>query len=149
MPFFEVPVGCRHVLAFRQSVPSCSCRLCEVLAEEAVLRPFGKLYKGGVVCPAAVKDPHFGEGDIYYCDGAPDEVYGADGAFWVMGSFLRACVVGEYGVVRRRKWRLQVFPQAGVDAGGHTRMVEYPAWACAAGPLCGLEADHGDFGNFW
>ena len=40
---FEVPVGCLHVFASRQSVPRCSCRLCEVLVEEAVLRPFGKL----------------------------------------------------------------------------------------------------------
>ena len=62
--------------------------------------------------PAAVKDPHSGEGDIYYCDGGPDEVYGVDGAFGVMvevpaedrqGSFLRACVVAEYGVVRGRE----------------------------------------------
>ena len=22
-------------------------------------------------------------------------------------------------------------------------------WACVAGPLCGLEADRGDFANFW
>ena len=53
-----------------------------------------------------------GEGDIYYCDGGPDEVYGVDGAFGVMvevpaedrqGSFLRTCVVGEYGVVRGRE----------------------------------------------
>ena len=59
-----------------------------------------------MVCPAAVKDPHLGEGDIYYCDGGPDKVYGVDGAFGVMvevpaedcqGSFLWACVVGEYG----------------------------------------------------
>ena len=40
---FEVRVGCLHVLASRQSVPRCLCPLCEVLAEEAVLRPFGKL----------------------------------------------------------------------------------------------------------
>ena len=40
---FEVPVGCLHVSASGQSVPRCSCRLCELLAEEAVLRPFGKL----------------------------------------------------------------------------------------------------------
>ena len=40
---YEVPVGCLHVFAYRQSVPRCSCRLCEVLVEEAVLRPFGKL----------------------------------------------------------------------------------------------------------
>ena len=37
---FEVPVGSLHVLASRQSVPCRSCRLCEVLAEDAV---FGKL----------------------------------------------------------------------------------------------------------
>ena len=64
------------------------------------------------MCPAAVKDPHQGEGDIYHCDGGPDEVYGVDGAFGVMvevpaeerqGFFLRACVVGEYGVVRGRE----------------------------------------------
>ena len=60
------------------------------------------------MCPAVVKDPHFGESDIYYCDGRQDEVYGVDAAFRVMvevpaedcqGSFLWACVVGEYGVV--------------------------------------------------
>ena len=64
------------------------------------------------MCPAAVKGLHLGEGDIYYCDGGPDEVYGVDGAFGVMvevpaedrqGSFLRACVVDEYGVVRGRE----------------------------------------------
>ena len=70
----EVPVGCLHVLASWQSVLRCSCRLCEVLAQKAVLRPFGKLQEGGVVCPAAVKDLHLGEGDVYYCDGRPDEV---------------------------------------------------------------------------
>ena len=96
----------------RQSVPRCSCRLREVPAEEAVFRPFGKLEKGGVVCPAAVTDPPMGKGDVYYCDGGPHEVYGVDGAFGVMvevpaedrqGSFLRACVVGEYGMVRGRE----------------------------------------------
>ena len=65
-----------------------------------------------MVCPALVKDPHFGEGDVYYCDGGPNEIYGVDGAFGLMvevpaedlqGSFLRACVVGEYGVVRGRE----------------------------------------------
>ena len=65
-----------------------------------------------MVCPAAVKDPHLGEGDVYYGDGVPDEVYGVDGAFGVMvevpaedrqGSFLQACMVGEYGMVRGRK----------------------------------------------
>ena len=65
-----------------------------------------------MVYPAAVKDPHLGEGDVYYCDGGSDEVYGVDGAFGVIvgvptedrqGSFLRACVVGEYGVVRGRE----------------------------------------------
>ena len=40
---FEVLVGCFHVLASRQSDPRCSCRLCEVLAEEVVLRPFRKM----------------------------------------------------------------------------------------------------------
>ena len=33
------------------------------------------------MCPAAVVDPHLGEGDVYYCDGGPDEVYGVHGAF--------------------------------------------------------------------
>ena len=65
-----------------------------------------------MVCPAVVKDSHLGKGDIYYCDGGPDEVYGVNGAFGVMvevpaedrqGHFLRACVVGEYGVVRGRE----------------------------------------------
>ena len=85
------------------------------------------------------------------------EVYGVDGAFGVMvqvcaedrqGSFLRACVVGEYGVVRKREEKLQVVPQGRVHVGGHIRLVEYPAWACVAGPLCGFEADCGDFGDF-
>ena len=40
---FEVPVGCSYIFASRQSVSRCSCRLREVLVEEAVLRPFGKL----------------------------------------------------------------------------------------------------------
>ena len=40
---FEVSVGCSHVCASWQSVARCSCRLREVLAEEAVFRPFGKL----------------------------------------------------------------------------------------------------------
>ena len=39
----EFPGGCLHVCASRQSVSRCSCRLREVLVEEAVLRPFGKL----------------------------------------------------------------------------------------------------------
>ena len=38
-----VPVGCLHVFASWQSVPRCSSSLREVLVEEAVLRPFGKL----------------------------------------------------------------------------------------------------------
>ena len=110
-----------------------------------------------MVCPAAVKDPHLGEGDIYYGDGGPDEVHGADGAFGVMvevsaedrkGSFLRACVVGEYGVVWGREEKLEVVPQARVYVGGHARLVEYPAWACVAGLLCGVEADRGDLPDF-
>ena len=40
---FEVSVGCLHVFASWQSVSRCSCRLREVLVEEGVLRPFGKL----------------------------------------------------------------------------------------------------------
>ena len=36
------------------------------------------------MCPAVVKDPHLGEGDVYYRDGGSDEVYGVDGAFGVM-----------------------------------------------------------------
>ena len=40
---FEVSVGCSHVFASWQSVAHCLCRLREVLVEEAVLRPFGKL----------------------------------------------------------------------------------------------------------
>ena len=36
---FELPVGCFHVFASWQSVSRCSCRLREVLVEEAVLWP--------------------------------------------------------------------------------------------------------------
>ena len=61
------------------------------------------------------------------------------------GSLLWACVVGEYGVVRGREEKLQVVPQARVHVVGHARLVEYPAWACVAGPLRGLEADSGEF----
>ena len=158
MLLFDIPVGCLHVFASRQSVPRCSCRLCEVLVEEAVLRPFGKLQEGDVLRPAAVKDPHLDEGDVYYGDGGPNGLYGVDGASGVMveapaedrqGSFLRACVVGEYGVVRGRGEKLQVVRQVCVDSGWHARLVEYPAWACVAGPLCGSEADRGDFANLW
>ena len=79
---------------------------------EAVLRPLGKLYEGGVVCSAAVKDPHLRESDTHYCDGGADDVDGVDGAFGAMmevpaedcqGSFLLVCVVGEYGVVWGRE----------------------------------------------
>ena len=107
--------------------------------------------------PRCGEGPAFGGGDIYYGDGGPDEVYRVDGAFGVMvevpaedrqGSFLRACVVGEYGVVRRREGKLQVLRQARVHVGWHARLVEYPACACVAGPLCGLEADCGVFGDF-
>ena len=68
-----------------------------------------------MVCPAVVKDPHLGEGDVYYGDGGPDEVYGVDGAFGVMVEvpaedrqrpFLRTRVVGEYGVVWGREEKL-------------------------------------------
>ena len=106
--------------------------------------------------PRCGEGPAFGGGDVYYGDGGPDQVYGVDGAFGVMvevsaedrqGPFLRACVVGEYGVVRGREEELQVVPQARVHVGGHARLVEYPAWACVAGPLCGLEADCGNFAN--
>ena len=109
-----------------------------------------------MVCPAVVNDPHLGEGDVYYGDGGPDEVYGVDGSFGVMVEvpaearqrpFLRARVVGKYGVVWGREKKLQVAPQARVHAGGHARVVEYPAWACVASPLCGLEADCGDFAD--
>ena len=81
---FEFPVSCLHVFASSQSVSRCSCRLREVLVEDAGLRPFGRLYEGGVVCPAVVKDRPLGEGDVYYGDGGPGEVYGVDGAFQVM-----------------------------------------------------------------
>ena len=76
-----------------------------------------------MVCPAVVKDLQFGEGDVYYGDGGPDEVYGVDGAFGVMGevpaedcqwSFLQACVVGEYGVLRVREEQLELDPQFSV-----------------------------------
>ena len=110
------------------------------------------------MCPAVVKDPHLGEGEVYYGHGRPDEVYGVDGAFGVMvevsaedrqGPFFWAHVVGEYGVVRGREEELQVVPKARVHVGGHACLVEYPAWACVAGPLCGLEADCGDFADLW
>ena len=53
--------------------------------------------------------------------------------------FLLARVVGEYGVVWGGEEKLQVVPQARVHVCGHARLVKYPAWACSAGPLCGLE----------
>ena len=64
------------------------------------------------------------------------------------GSFLLACVVGEYGVVRKREVKLQVVPRARLPVGAHARLVEYPAWACVAGPLRGLEEECGDFADF-
>ena len=108
------------------------------------------------MCSAVVKDPHLCEGDVYYGDGGPDKVYGVDGAFRVMVEvpvedrqrpFLWARVVGEYGVVRGWEENLHVVAQARVHVGGHARLVEYPAWACVAGPLCGLEADCGDLAD--
>ena len=39
----EFLVGCSNVFASRQNVSRCSCHLREVLVEEAVLGPFGKL----------------------------------------------------------------------------------------------------------
>ena len=105
---------------------------------------------------AVVKDPHFWEGDVYYGDGGPNEVYGVDGAFGVLVEvpaedgrrpFVRARVVGEYGMVWGGEEELQVVPQARVHAGGHAYLVEYPAWACVAGPLCGLEVDCGDLAD--
>ena len=63
------------------------------------------------------------------------------------GPFSGARVVGEYGVVWGWEQKLQVVPQAGVHVGGHARLVEYPARACVAGPLCGLEADGGDLAD--
>ena len=39
----EVPVGCFHVLVTRQRVPRCLRRLCEVLVQEALLRPLERL----------------------------------------------------------------------------------------------------------
>ena len=154
---FEVLVGCLHIFASSQIVSRCSRRLREVLVDEAVLRPFGKLQEGVVVCPAVVQDPHLGEGDVYYGDGGPHEVYGVNGAFGVMvevpaedrqGSFLQAFVVSEYGVVRGTEEKLEVVPQAHVHVGGHAHLVEYPVQACVAGPLCGLEADFGNFTDF-
>ena len=79
---------------------------------EAVLRPLGKLWERGVVCPAAVKDPQLGEGDIHHCDVGTDEVDGVDVAFGVVvevsaddyqGSFRLTWVVGEDGVARGRE----------------------------------------------
>ena len=60
-----------------------------------------------MVCPAAVKDPHLGESDVYHCDGGTNKIDGVYGAFGAMveapaedceGSFLLASVVGEDGV---------------------------------------------------
>ena len=108
------------------------------------------------MCPAMVQYPHLGEGDVYYGDGGPDKVSSADGALGVMVEvpaedrsrpFLWACVVGEYGVVWGWEEKLQVVPQARVHVGGHARLVEHPARACVAGPLCGLEADCGDLAD--
>ena len=62
--------------------------------------------------------------------------------------FLGARVVGEYGVVWGWEGKLQVVPQARVHVRGYAFLVEYPAWACVAGPLCGLEADCGDLADF-
>ena len=98
-----------------------------------------------------------GEGDVYYSDESPEEVYGVDGAFGMMvevpaqdrqGSFLQACVVGESGVVRGREEKLQEVPQACVDAGDHAPLVDHPAPTGVAGPLCGFEADRGNLANF-
>ena len=109
-----------------------------------------------MVCSAVVKDLHLMEGDVYYGDGGPDEVFGVDGALAVMVEvpaedrqrpFLPARLVGEYGLVWGREEKLQVVPQARVHVAGHARLVEYPAWACVAGPLCGLEADCGDLAD--
>ena len=64
------------------------------------------------MCLAAVKDPHSGESDVYYCDEGSDEVDGVDGAFKAMvevpaedsqGTFLLVCLVGEYRVVWGRQ----------------------------------------------
>ena len=60
---------------------------------------------------------------------------------------LRARVVGEYGAVWGWEEKLQVVPQARVHVGGYARLMEYPAWACVGGPLCGLEADCGDLAD--
>ena len=57
------------------------------------------------------------------------------------------CRPGEYVVVWGREEKLQVVPQVRVHVGGHARLVEYPAWARVAGPLCGLEADRGDLAD--
>ena len=40
-------------------------------------------------------------------------------------------------------------PDAAVGVGGHARRLEYPAWACVAGLLCGLESDCGVFADLW
>ena len=53
---------------------------------------------------------------------------------------------GTLKVLRRFK-KLQVVPQARVHVGGHARLTEYPARACVAGPLCGLEADCGELAD--
>ena len=51
MLLFNVLVGCLHVFASWQSVSRCSCCLREVLVEEAVFRPFGKLQEGMLWAP--------------------------------------------------------------------------------------------------
>ena len=61
--------------------------------------------------------------------------------------FLRARVVGEHAVVPELEEKLKVVPQARDNTGGHARLVEYLAWACVAGPLCGLQADCGDLAD--
>ena len=43
MLLFQISPGCLHVFASRQTVSRCSCRLREVLVEEAGLRTLGKL----------------------------------------------------------------------------------------------------------
>ena len=94
-----------------------------------------------MVCSAVVKVPHLWEGDISYGDAGPNEVYGVDGALGVMVEvpadnrqrpFLRARVVGEYGVVWGWEEKLQVVPQARVHVGWYAHLLEYPAWACVA-----------------
>ena len=61
----------------------------------------------------------------------------------LMPSSVYSCVHAHLPQVWGWEEKLQVVPHVC----GHARMVECPAWACVAGPLCGLEADCGDLAD--